>query len=358
MQVVKDIVNFLSSPAIFFLLSIVAVVVIVRFKRLYTVRSGLVLLGAAVAFFLFSMTDENFYVIIAKPDNVPIVIMMATVGFFTWLGLRQAFENDRRMEVGQPPAEKAESVQKISVWPDLVYTEFICLIVLTVVLVLWSLLLKAPIEEPANPTQSPNPSKAPWYFLGLQEMLVYFDPWIAGVLLPSLIIVGLIALPYLDVNPKGNGYYTFKERSWEITLFLFGFIPLWVLLILLGTILRGPNWNFYGPYEFWDPNKVEPLVNVQLSELIWIKILGRGLPENMFLREMFGVILVVAYLAIPPLVLARTVLRRSYIKLGFLRYQFLISLILIMMALPIKMVLRWTLNLKYIVYFPEWFLNI
>ena len=358
MDVVKDIVNWLSSPSIFFVLSCVALWAMIYFRTLYTVRSGLIMLGVSIAFFLFSMTDENFYVIIAKPDNVPIVIMMYTVGFFTWFALRQAFENDRRIAEGVPTIEKAEAQQKISVWPDLVYTEFICLIGLTVGLILWSLLLEAPIEEPANPTQSPNPSKAPWYFLGLQEMLVYFDPWIAGVLLPSLIIVGLVALPYLDVNPKGNGYYTFRERSWEISLFLFGFIVLWVMLILLGTVLRGPNWNFFGPYEYWDPNKVEPLVNVQFSDLIWIKLLGRGLPQNMFIRESVGIVVVVLYMALPPVILARTWLRRSYIKLGFMRYQFLMFLLLMMLSLPIKMVLRWTLNLKYIVYFPEWFLNI
>jgi hypothetical protein len=358
MEVVKDVVNFLASPAIFFFLSVLAVAAMVSFRGLYSTGGGLALLGTAVAFFLFSMTDPNFYVIIAKPDNVPIVMMIFGVGFFAWFGLRQAFENDRRAAAGEPTLEKTETAQKISVWPDLVYTEFICMIVLTVALILWSILLKAPIEEPANPTQSPNPSKAPWYFLGLQEMLVYYDPWIAGVLLPSLIIVGLMALPILDVNPKGNGYYTFKERSWEISLFLFGFIPLWVLLILLGTVLRGPNWNFYGPYEFWDPNKVEPLVNVQFSELVWIKLLNRGLPQNMFVREAFGVVVVLLYLGLTPLLLARTVLRRSFVKLGFLRYQFLMFLLLVMLALPIKMILRWTLNLKYIVYFPEWFFNI
>ena len=358
MDALKDIINFLSSPSIFFLLSLAGIWALVTFKQLYSDRGGWILLSSAVAFYVFSMTDANFRSILAKPDNVPIVIMMFTVGFCTWFGLRQAFENDRRMEAGLPTVEKTETNQKVSVWPDLVYTEFICLILLTVILIIWSVALLAPIEEPANPTASPNPSKAPWYFLGLQEMLVYFDPWIAGVLLPSLIITGLIALPYIDVNPKGNGYYTFKERSWEITLFLFGFIPLWVLLILLGTVLRGPNWNFFGPFEFWDPNKVEPLVNVQFSDLIWIKLLGQGLPKNMFVREAFGVVLVLAYLGLTPLLLARTYLRRSFVKLGFLRYQFLMFHLLVMFALPIKMVLRWSLNLKYIVYFPEWFLNI
>ena len=81
------------------------------------------------------------------------------------------------------------------------------------VMIVWSILLKAPLEEPANPTDSPNPSKAPWYFLGLQEMLVYFDPWLAGVVLPSLIIVGLMAIPYIDTNPKGNGYFTFQRAQ-------------------------------------------------------------------------------------------------------------------------------------------------
>ncbi len=358
MDIIKDVVNYLSSPAIFFVLSCVTLWAVLYFKVLYTIRAGVIMLLSGIVFFAWSMTDPNFYAILAKPDNVPIPMMLVGVGFCTWIGLRQAFHNDERIAKGLPPMEKLESQQKISVWPDLVYTELICIILLTVGLILWSVLLQAPIEEPANPSVSPNPSKAPWYFLGLQEMLVYFDPWIAGVLLPSLIVTGLISLPYIDVNPKGNGYFTFKERSWEISLFLFGFIVLWVMLILLGTILRGPNWNFFGPYEFWDPNKIEPLVNVQFSEIVWIKLLNRPLPDNMFLREAVGVLLVVGYLALTPLLLARTVFRRFYVKLGFLRYQFVMFHMLVMLALPIKMALRWTLNLKYIVYFPEWFLNI
>ena len=148
--------------------------------------------------------------------------------------------NDRRIAKGEGPEEKAES-DRVWVWPDLVYTELISLILCSVVLIVWSILLKAPLEQPANRAVTPNPSKAPWYFLGLQEMLVYFDPWLAGVVLPGLIIVGLIAIPYIDKNEKGNGYYTFNERKVEITLFLFGFVVLWCSLIVLGTFLRGPE---------------------------------------------------------------------------------------------------------------------
>src|SRR5215468_2671160 len=109
----------------------------------------------------------------------------------------------------------------------------------------------APLEEPANPTRTPNPSKAPWYFLGLQEMLVFFDPWHAGVVLPTFIIIGLMVIPYIDINPKGNGYYCFKDRKWEIVTYLFGFQILWVSLIIIGTFLRGPGWNWFWFWEKW-----------------------------------------------------------------------------------------------------------
>ena len=117
---------------------------------------------------------------------------------------------------------------KIHTWPHLVRGEFLMALFVVVVLTLWSITIDAPLEEPANPTRTPNPSKAPWYFLGLQEMLVYFDPWNAGVVLPSLIIVGLMVIPFIDINPKGNGYYCFKDRKYEILTFFLGFHVLWV----------------------------------------------------------------------------------------------------------------------------------
>src|SRR3970282_973009 len=146
--------------------------------------------------------------------------------------------------------------------------------------------------------------------------LVYFDPWLAGVVFPGLIIVGLMAIPYIDTNPKGNGYYTLKERKWEIGTFLFGYLILCILLVILGTFLRGPNWNFFGPYEYWDVHKLEALVNVNLSEYIWVRLLGVGLPDNMVLREIFGIIFVLVYTFVLPVVLAKTLFKRYYEKLG------------------------------------------
>jgi hypothetical protein len=139
---------------------------------------------------------------------------------------------------------------------------------------------------------------------------------------------------------------------------MFGFVVLWIMLIILGTFLRGPNWNFFGPYQYWDIHKVEPLVNIHLSEIIWVKMLNVGLPANMWVREMFGILVVVAYIFVMPFVLKRWGLKRFYDKMGPMRFHVMVNLFLVMMSLPIKMYLRWAFNFKYIVNLPEIFFNI
>jgi hypothetical protein len=310
--------------------------------------------------FGWSLTNPVFRDVVAKADNVPIVMLLATVGFFTWLPLRRAVLNDDRIARGEPPLEKDD--EKVLVWPDLVYTELIAMVVCTALLTVWAILLKAPLEQPATTAKAPNPSKAPWYFLGLQEMLVYYDPWMAGVVLPTFIIIGLMAIPYIDFNQKGNGYFTFRERPFALGMFLYGFLVLWVVLIVLGTSLRGPNWNFFGFFETWDPHKVDPLNNVNLSYMFWMifgidaEKLGRD--WGWFIRELPGIIAVLVYLMVLPPLLAKTVFRKFFVRMGFIRYMTLIVLVLFMASLPLKMVLRWTMNLKYIVYIPEFFFNI
>ncbi len=184
------------------------------------------------------------------------------------------------------------------------------------VLIVWSILLKAPLEQPANRSVTPNPSKAPWYFLGSAGDAGLLRSVARGRGAAGLIIVGLMAIPYIDKNPKGNGYYTFAERKAEVTIFLFGFVILWSSLIVLGTFLRGPNWNFFGPFEYWDIHKLEALTNVNLSEYIWVLALRRGLPSNWFIREIFGILLVLAYVFALPVLLARGVFKHYYEKLG------------------------------------------
>ena len=358
MGFIKGIINSITDPKIFLTLA-VALLFLVVWKRdkIASNTVGYGVLGVLTAFFIFGTFDPNFRLIVTKPDNVPIVGLIFLLVFFVWYSIREAVLNDRRILAGQGPIEKDES-DRVWVWPDLVYTELISLILCSVVLIVWSILLKAPLEQPANPANTPNPSKAPWYFLGLQEMLVYFDPWLAGVVLPGLIIVGLICIPYIDKNPKGNGYFTFIERKVEITLFLFGFAVLWVSLIVLGTFLRGPNWNFFGPFEYWDIHKLAALTNVNLSEYIWVRWLGTALPTQWYIRELFGIVFVVFYVFALPVILAKTLFKSYFEKLGPSRYYVTTFLFLMMMSLPAKMLARWIFNLKYIVAIPEFFFNI
>jgi hypothetical protein len=385
----RTVANILASPKLSFMLAAGGLLLMLRFRRhVFNWWFGALMILMESVVVVWGMKDPNFALIVGKPDNVPITAMLFVSTFVLWLAMVQAVNNDRRVDQKLPPDEKESSNQKTWVWPDLLYIEFIALIICSAVLILWAIYLRAPLEQPANPAATPNPSKAPWYFLGLQEMLVYYDPWYAGVVLPTIIIVGLMAIPYIDTNPKGNGYFTFAERKFSITIFLFGYLALWVFMIITGTFLRGPGWNFFGPFEYWDPHKVVALNNVNLSDYVWIvwfpklyqhthvEWFNQGLPNvvskvpqlippdlgsikpflvevgHAFKREFAGILFLALYFLALPGVLAKTVLKRFYQQMDFARYSVLVMLFLTMFTLPLKMVLRWTMNLKYFVDTP------
>jgi hypothetical protein len=244
-----------------------------------------------------------------------------------------------------PPAPPTLA-DKIHSWPYFVRAEFIAGCVMILVLMVWSLGIDAPLEEPANPAKTPNPSKAPWYFLGLQEILVYFDPWIAGVVLPSLIIVGLMVIPYVDVNPKGNGYYTWSERKFAISTFLFGFVGLWVGMIVVGVFFRGPGWNLFMPWQYWDPHKVVPLTNVDLPYFLGIRSPAGTLA--------FGLACVLGWLVAVPVLVWRWKRHTPALReLGPVRYAIVASLFMMMAGVVVKMALRLAFNVKYVLVIPN-----
>ena len=368
-EAVREAINRGTGPVVYSGGTLAMLVILFIFRRFFVQPPVAWIIWNLMLLFLgLSMTDRNFYEIVAKPDNVPIVMLVLLLAYFTWLATHRAVINDDRMARGEPPLEALDN-EKVLVWPDLVYTELICMIALTAFLIFWALALPAPLEEPASSIKTPNPSKAPWYFLGLQEMLVYFDPWMAGVVLPSLIVVGLMAIPYLDFNKAGSGYYTIKQRRFAYIIFQFGFLEMWVTLIVLGTLLRGPNWNFFGPYEYWDAHKVEALNNVNLSQYFWERGLGTSLPmapsgsgfgrqlSYIVWREFPGILLTLGYFIVLPPIMALTVFRGYFQRMGLIRFMLMANLMLFMASLPIKMVLRWVFNLKYIIAIPEYFLN-
>ncbi|HSE49193.1 MAG TPA: hypothetical protein VLA96_08315 [Terriglobales bacterium] len=307
------------------------------------------------------MDWRQLWEISSTPDNVPIVALLPLVVFYCWLAWKQARANDAL--IGQLEADPAMAKthhrktfpwqpgwsKEIHVWPFLLRVEFLAAIIVTIILMVWSITLNAPLEEPANPNLTMNPAKAPWYFLGLQEMLVYFDPWIAGVVMPTLIIIGLMAIPYIDTNPLGSGYYTIKQRKFAIGTFVFGFIVLWVSMIIIGTFIRGPGWQWFWPGQVWDHNKVIYEVNRDLPDILGI--------TTQPLKGIFGAVVVGAYFIVGGL-LTHTLFKRynpkDYRRMSFLQYNTMMFLMLLMVSLPVKMLARLLFHIKY-VWVTPWF---
>ena len=144
------------------------------------------------------------------------------------------------------PIQKAasEPVDKVNTWPHLMLPEFVALMAMTAFLILLSAILQAPLLEEANPNVTPNPAKAPWYFLGLQELLSYWDPQIAGVMIP--LVLGLVlwmAFPYIDRNPETHP----SKRKFAIMFYTF-FLAGAGVLTIIGVLFRGPGWNWTYPW--------------------------------------------------------------------------------------------------------------
>lgn len=294
---------------------------------------------------------EHFFTNLFSKDNEVILLFLIFAGAALAVSFIQAIINDRRIARGEKIIELSypdgpDGDYKVLTWPYLTRKEFMSVMMFVIGLLVWGLCTNAPLEEFANPNMTPNPSKAPWYFLGLQEMLVYFDPWIAGVVLPGIMVKGLMAVPYIDTNPKGNGYYTLKERPFAIGTFMFGFVVLWVMLIVVGVFLRGPGWIIFAPWTEWDPHRIVAETNIDLTQYI-------GIDSTSLAGNIIGFFVVSSYFVVGvtlPYVLLRMnkVTAPIVVKMGIIRYSVAAFLFVSMMALPIKIVLRLLFSLKYI----------
>ena len=310
---------------------------------------------------MFGHDWHQLWEIASSPDNVPIVALLFLVPFYMWYAFRQALANDRLIDTlsADPVAAKTAHRKtqpwhpkwdrEVHTWPYLMRMEFLVALIITILLMVWSLTLNAPLEEPSNPNVTMNPAKAPWYFLGLQEMLVYFDPWIAGVVMPTMIIVGLMVIPYVDTNPLGSGYYTWRQRKFSIGTFLFGFIILWVAMIIIGTFIRGPGWQWFWPGQTWDHNRQIYEVNRDLPDIF-------GITSNMA-KAVFGAIVVGGYYLLGGFVvysLFRRFMAKDFKRMSLLQFSITQFLLLTMVALPLKMGLRLLWHIKY-VWITPWF---
>jgi menaquinol-cytochrome c reductase cytochrome b/c subunit len=136
-----------------------------------------------------------------------------------------------------------EQGDRVNTFPHLLIEELLSLIIVTAALIIFSTFVNAPLRELANPNLTPNPSKAPWYFLGLQELLRYFHPMVAGVLIPTLFFAFLFVLPYVDRNPSTKP----GDRKLAIVLFTM-LLMFFAVLTIIGAFFRGPGFNFVWPW--------------------------------------------------------------------------------------------------------------
>ena len=139
---------------------------------------------------------------------------------------------------------RAEAQDKVHVWPHLLALEFASILSLMAFITVFSALVKAPLLGLADVNATPNPSKAPWYFLGLQELLKMFNPMIAGVLLPGIALALLAIVPFIDRNPSHKP----NDRKFAITMMTM-FLMMWAVLVIIGCFFRGPGFNFTFPWD-------------------------------------------------------------------------------------------------------------
>ena len=139
---------------------------------------------------------------------------------------------------------RAEAQDKVHTWPHLLVVEFAAVLIVTASLTIFSALVRAPLLGLADFNKTPNPSKAPWYFLGLQELLTMFHPMVAGVTIPGMGLFLLMVAPFVDKNPSNKP----KDRKFAISIMTL-FLMMWAVLVIIGSFFRGPGFNFTFPWN-------------------------------------------------------------------------------------------------------------
>jgi menaquinol-cytochrome c reductase cytochrome b/c subunit len=163
---------------------------------------------------------------------------------------------------GSSPRVDRGPEDMVSSWPHLLVREAILFAVVFALVLALTVFDPPPLEKPADPTKPPNPAKAPWYFLGLQE-LVSYDAFWGGLGIPGIVILALMAIPYLDRHHSGIGRWFARSRNTANFLFTVLFVIPTIVLIIIGTDFRGPNWGFYFPWNMpVEPQLIGPFLRV------------------------------------------------------------------------------------------------
>jgi quinol---cytochrome c reductase cytochrome c subunit, bacillus type len=184
---------------------------------------------------------------VAVQDRVASVVQATPTGGGVPVGAGPGGHTQRLLTVvksGSIQEVKAAPVDKVHTWPHLLAAEFVASLVCLAFVFVFSIFVNAPLRELANINRTPNPSKAPWYFLGLQELLTMFHPMIAGVTIPGVGLIVLIFAPYIDKNPSNKP----EDRKFATSLMTIH-LMFWAVLVIIGSFFRGPGFNFILPWR-------------------------------------------------------------------------------------------------------------
>jgi hypothetical protein len=269
--------------------------------------------------------------LLGEPDRLAFLLLLglvlATLGLGGWLARRgrlRSFSDE----------ERAAGAEPVACWPYLVRLELVAALATLLVVSWWAMFLPLELGPPADPTVTPALAKAPWFFVGVQELLQYFDPWLGGVMLPLLSLLGLAALPYIDRDPRGTGRHELRPAALIALLALLG---LWLVPAGVGLFLRGEHWS-WGP--IWRSAVLDqPVAPVMAS-----------LGERLRLGPLGGQVLGAALCLGPFLLLGLgwRMLRDRFATLGLARYLIAGSLLILLAGVGLKVVLVLALRARYL----------
>jgi hypothetical protein len=274
--------------------------------------------------------------LLREPDRLAFLLLCGLVLLTLLVGAVQARRGRARR------AASAEADEPVTTWPFLVRLELVAALATLLVVSWWAIALPLSLGPPADPTVTPADAKAPWFFVGVQELLQYFDPWLGGVVLPGLSLLGLALLPYLDRRaPEDAGRYALRPGA---LLALGALCGLWLLPSAVGLFLRGENWSFA---PLWRPPPVldEPMPAVLGS-------LGERLHLGAVGAQLLGAGLCLAPILLLPLLWA--ILRRRRAGVGLGRFLIVGTLVVLLFGVAAKVALVAGLRVRYLWVTP-WF---
>ena len=373
LSALRVVAEWLAPPPILFGWTLVVFVLGTRTRFLWRRPAGVVWLLLAAALLAVATADPLFRQRLLNPRHFPVVIwVLCTLGAL-WLVLHRA-RRERTLPPHHPDAA----------WRGPSRFEWTAATITGLLLMAAALYLETPLGPPGPDTLLPAPAgqalleppetipedystdvaRKPWFTRAWQEAGFYFDPWMARFLFPMLLLIGLLALPWLDPDPDEEAPSTsastisFGSRERRLLIFLASTLFLVLLPMVVATYLRGPSWNVLSPFEIWQasPATTAP---VALSERFWCDALGRSAPPAFWLiREFPGLAFLCFYLIILPRQLPRWKATRGifdrYLRsVGPWRYRLAATLGLLLLAVPLKMYSRWLLDVSYWLHLPE-----